>query len=114
MKRIWIVAALTIAAAVGACGGSNENQESSNANAPAGAPTATQVAFTEAELDNFERGLRSEIEAVTAAQERGDAMQAQWESATIPVGAEASGLSDARYRDVRGGVDRVFTTLDFQ
>lgn len=41
-------------------------------------------------------------------------MQAQWETATIRLGAEASGLSEPRYRDVRNGVDRVFTTLDFQ
>ena len=124
MKRICIVAALTVAASVGACGGSNGNQESSNANAPTAAPAATQVAFAEADLDNFERGLRAEIDAVkaaqkraasaTTAQERGEAMQAQWETATIPVGTEASGLSDARYRDVRGAVDHVFTTLDFQ
>jgi hypothetical protein len=30
------------------------------------------------------------------------------------LGAEASGLSESRYRDVREGVNRVFTTLDFQ
>ena len=123
MKGIWIVAALTVAVS-GACGGNNENQETSNANAPTTAREANTVAFTEADLDKFEHGLRAEIDAVkaaqkraasaTTAQERGDAMQSQWESATIPKGAEASGLSEARYRDVRGGVDRVFTTLDFQ
>jgi hypothetical protein len=82
------------------------------------------VTFTELELDNFARGLRKEIAAVKAAQEgaasapsaqeRGQAIQEQWETATIPVGAEASGLSETRYRDVRDVVNRVFTTLDFQ
>ena len=82
------------------------------------------MTFTEADLDKFEGGLRKEIDAVKAAQEkaasastaqeRGEAMQAQWETATIPLGAEASGLSEPRYRDVRDGVNRVFTTLDFQ
>ena len=41
-------------------------------------------------------------------------MQAQWETTTIALGATASGLSEARYRDVRDAVNRVFTTLDFQ
>jgi hypothetical protein len=82
------------------------------------------VAFTEADLDGLERGLRREIDAVKAAQarastaktaaERGDAIQAQWETATVPLGAQASGLSEVRYRDVRETVDQVLTTLDFQ
>jgi hypothetical protein len=124
MKRMWIVGALIFAIAGGACGGGNENQETSTADAPARGGSEKAVAFTEADLDKFERGLRAEIDAVkaaqkraasaTTAQERGDAMQAQWEEATIPTGAEASGLSDARYRDVRGTVNRVLTTLDFQ
>ncbi len=41
-------------------------------------------------------------------------MQAQWEAATVPLGAEASGLSTARYGEIRDAVNRVFTTLDFQ
>ena len=124
MNRIWIVTVLAVAVSGGACGQDNGNQETSNATAPAAGRDTEPVAFTEADLDKFEHGLRSEINAVKAAQkraasaetaqERGDAMQAQWESATIPVGVEASGLSDARYRDVRDGVNRVFTTLDFQ
>ena len=83
-----------------------------------------QAAFTEAELDKFEKGLRQEVDAVKAAQAkalsattaaaRGEAIQAQWDASTIPLGAEASGLADARYREVRDVVDRVFTTLDFQ
>ena len=65
-------------------------------------------------LAAYERGLRREIEAVRAAQQltasatdpeqRSQAMQAQWETATIPQGAQASGLDEARYRDVREAV----------
>ena len=83
-----------------------------------------QVSFTDTDLDKLERGLRKEIEAVKAAQvkassattpeARGEAIQAQWDTATIPQGAEASGLSADRYREIREAVDSVFTTLDFQ
>jgi len=82
------------------------------------------VTFTAADLEQFERGLSREIEAVkaaqkrqsaaTTAQERGAAMQAQFEIATIPAGAEASGFAEARYREIRDRVDRVLTILDFQ
>ena len=122
MKRTCMVLALTVVLFGIACGGDQVNEEASSA--PASQGDSQQVAFTEADLEKFERGLRREIDAVkaaqqkaasaTTAQERGEAMQAQWETATITLGAEASGLSQARYRDVREGVDRVFTTLDFQ
>ena len=124
MKRPCMVAALSVALVGMACGGDNPNEEASRASAPAGQNDQKQSAFTEADLDKFERGLRKEIDAVKAgqakaasastAQERGQAIQAQWETATIPLGAEASGLSESRYRDVRDAVNRVFTTLDFQ
>jgi hypothetical protein len=123
MNRTCSVAALVVLSAI-ACGGSNSSEEASRVSEPAGQDASTPVTFTEADLDKFERGLRREIEAVKAAQEkaasastaqeRGEAIQAQWETATIPLGAEASGLTQARYRDVREAVDRVFTTLDFQ
>ena len=122
MKRTCMVLALTAVLFGIACGGDQVNEEASGA--PASQGDSQQVAFTEADLEKFERGLRREIDAVkaaqqkaasaTTAQERGEAMQAQWETATITLGAEASGLSQARYRHVREGVDRVFTTLDFQ
>jgi hypothetical protein len=119
-----MVTALTLGLFGVACGGNNPNEEATRANAPAGEDDSKQLAFTDADLDKLERGLRREVDAVKAAQEkaasastsqeRGEAIQAQWETATIPLGAEASGLSEPRYRDVRDGVNRVFTTLDFQ
>lgn len=124
MNHTCRAAALTVVLFGIACGGNNASEETSRASEPAGQDDSTQVAFTEADLDQFARGLRKEIDAVKTAQERaaaastpqarGEAMQAQWETATIPSGAEASGLAEARYRDIREQVDRVFTTLDFQ
>jgi flagellar hook-basal body complex protein FliE len=124
MNRTFLVVALTVVLSGAACGGNSSEEEASRSGAPAGEGDSTQVSFSEADLDKFERGLRKEIDAVKAAQEkatsattaqaRGEAMQAQWETATILLGAEASGLSEPRYRDVRDGVNRVFTTLDFQ
>ena len=122
--RTCMIAALTTLLFGIACGGNNPNEEVTRASAAEDGGQPRQPALTEADLDKFERGLRREVEAVKAArekaasaatpQERGEAMQAQWETSTIPLGAEAAGLSEARYRDVRDGVDRVFTTLDFQ
>ena len=123
MKRTCIVAALALALSGSACGSTATNDDT-NSSASATQRDSKQVTFTEADLDQFARGLRGEIDAVktaqakvasaTTAQERGDAMQAQWETTTIALGAKASGLSEARYRDVRDAVNRVFTTLDFQ
>jgi hypothetical protein len=124
MKRTCMVVALTLGLFGVACGGNSPNEETTRAHAPAGEGDSKQLAFTEADLDKFERGLRREVDAVKAAQEkaasastaqdRAATIQAQWETATIPLGAEAAGLSEPRYREVRDGVDRVFTTLDFQ
>lgn len=82
------------------------------------------VELTEAGLDAFERGFAREIEVVRAAQkrqesaatpeERGAAMQAQWEDQTAPEGARAAGLPPERYRAIRESVTRVIETLDFQ
>jgi hypothetical protein len=127
--RTNTVAALTIALASFGCGEAAPTDRTSQAatsstSAPAGQAGSKQVTFTEADLDQLERGLRSEIDAVRAAQkkaesaatpqERGQAVQAQWETATIPAGARASGLPEQRYRDIRDKVDRVLTILDFQ
>ena len=125
--RTKIVAALTLAFASFACAngnGTDQRSQTSGASASAGQAASKQVTFTEADLDQLERGLRSEIDAVNAAQqkaasaktaqERGQAIQAQWETATIPAGATAAGLPEQRYRDIREKVDRVLTILDFQ
>ena len=124
MNRTCMVAALTVVLLGVACGGDRPDEQTSPGSAPAADGDSTPAAFTEADLDQLGRGLREEIDAVKAAQEkaaaaptaqkRGAAIQAQWDTATIPLGAEASGLSEPRYREVREAVDRVFTTLDFQ
>jgi hypothetical protein len=122
-----IIAAVTLALASAGCGDrkvTDQVPQTSSAAASAGQAGSKQVTFKEADLDQFERGLRSEVDAVIAAQrkagsaktaqERGQAIQAQWETATIPVGATAAGLPEQRYRDIREKVDRVLTILDFQ
>jgi len=82
------------------------------------------LAFTEAELDAYVRGLRREIEAAQAAQrnaaaattpaERGRAIQASWETATMPLGAETAGLPVERYTELRTALDQILRTLDHQ
>jgi len=125
MNHTCRAAVLAVALLGFACGGNDASEETSRTSEPAGSQDdSTQVAFSEADLDKFALGLRKEIDAVKAAQQqaasaanaqaRGEAIQAQFETATIPSGAAASGLSEARYRGIREQVDRVFTTLDFQ
>ncbi len=120
---------------MGAAGSSGSKQAEERATgAGAAEPAATAaaadqksdapLAFTEADLDGYERGIRKEIELVKTAQqramdaatpeERGEAAQAQWEDQTIPEGAKASGLPEERYRGTRRAVHEVFKTLDFQ
>lgn len=124
MKGTYVVAALSLALVGVACGSDNVKEETSTATRPATQGGSPHVTFSGEDLDQFERGLRKEIDAVKAAQvdaasatnaqARSEALQAQWETATVPLGAEAAGLSEARYREVRDEVNRVFTTLDFQ
>jgi hypothetical protein len=124
MKRMRMIAALTIVLFGVACGSSSRGDDAPGATAAAREDDSTPVAFTGDDLEKLARGLRKEIDAVKAAQakaasastaqERGEAIQAQWDTATIPLGAEASGLPAPRYRSVRNAVDQVFTTLDFQ
>jgi hypothetical protein len=81
-------------------------------------------AFTAADLDAWERGMKKEIELFRAAQakaasaktpaERAAAAQAGWETATAPEAARAIGADPARYANTRRTVDRVLETLDFQ
>ena len=93
--------------------------------APAAASSSTRaVELTNESLRAYERGLRKEIEAVRAAQqrsssaksaqERGEAIQASFEDATIPQGADAAGLDVEQYRELRETIDEIFRTLDFQ
>lgn len=81
-------------------------------------------AFTDTDLDAYERGMRKEIELVQAARARGDsaktpeergaASQAAFESNTAPAAAQAIGAPPDRYQATRRTVNRVFETLDFQ
>ena len=50
----------------------------------------------------------------TTPAERGEAIQAAFETSTIPLGAEAAGLPLERYRTLREAIHDVFETLDFQ
>jgi hypothetical protein len=81
-------------------------------------------AFTAADLDAWERGMRKEIELFKAAQakaaaaktpgERAAAAQAGFETATAPEAARAIGADPGRYLKTRRTVDQVLETLDFQ
>lgn len=114
-----------------ACGGGTDTNGNGTGAAgsadqrPAGAqPSTREVELTSDRLDAYERGLKSEIAAVRAAQERsgtaptpqerGEAIQASFEHATIPQGAKAAGLPVEEYRDVRRTINDIFQTLDFQ
>src|SRR5688500_3179213 len=88
-------------------------------------PSSTRaLELTSDTLNAYERGLKKEIEAVraaqqssataTTAQERGEAIQASFEDATIPQGAAAARLPVKEYRELRETVIGVFRTLDFQ
>jgi hypothetical protein len=90
-----------------------------------GTPSSTRaLELTSDTLNAYERGLKKEIEAVraaqqrsgtaTTAQERGEAIQASFEEATIPLGAAAAGLPVEEYRELRETVNGIFRTLDFQ
>ena len=80
--------------------------------------------MTASDLTALQRGIQKEIDAVraaqqrsaaaTTAQERGEAIQASFETATMPLGAAAAGLPLERYRAVRETVFEVLQTLDFQ
>jgi len=81
-------------------------------------------AFTAADLDAWERGMKKEIELFKAAQakaaaaktpsERAAAAQAGFDTATAPEAAKAIGADPDRYLKTRRTVDRVLETLDFQ
>jgi len=124
-----LLAALTTA---GACSGGRSDAVPSTDSArtvPAAvsAPVANAeipFAFTDTDLDAYEKGMRKEIELVKAAKARGDsaktpaergaAAQAAFETSTAPVAAQAIGAPLDRYQATRRTVNRVFETLDFQ
>jgi hypothetical protein len=131
--RVATAFALTIALAAYGCGGGDRSPargDSAAAPIPPSTATATAAtddapfAFTDADLDAYERGMRKEIELVKAAKLRGDsaktpaergaASQATFESSTAPAAAQAIGAPVDRYQATRRTVNRVFETLDFQ
>ena len=94
---------------------------------PAGTPalrTSGPIEFSEADLEQYERGIAKEIELVKTARQRGAsastpaeraaAAQAEWEDQTIPAAAKAAGIAEDRYRHTRKAVHTVLETLDFQ
>jgi hypothetical protein len=112
-----------LAASTGCSGGSDRDTVPPPGQASA-TPAAHSIDLTADRLDALARGLTKEIEAVRTAQqksalatspeERGDAIQASFEPATIPLGAEAAGLPVDQYRELRETVIAIFRTLDFQ
>lgn len=122
-----LLALLATGCGGGGAGGSDTAAVPAGGEATATAPAAAgdaPYAFTEADLDAWERGLAKEIELVRAAQARasaaatpqarGEAMQAQWEDQTIPLAEQSLGAAGANYAATRRTVHRVLQTLDFQ
>lgn len=122
---------LALSFMIGACRGEPRatTGDSAGTAAPAAATGAsttpdTPFAFTDADLDAYEKGMRKEIELVQGAKARGDsaktpeergaASQAAFESSTAPAAAQAVGVPVDRYQATRRTVNRVFETLDFQ
>ena len=132
VRTLLLVPVLTLLAA--GCGGGGSGDAADTAAgaatgdaAPAAAAASGEeaaYAFTEADLDAWERGLAKEIELVRAAQARanaattpqarGEATQAQWAEQTIPQAAQSLGAAGANYAATRRTVHRVLETLDFQ
>jgi hypothetical protein len=131
VSRALVVLTLIVCTS-GGCGSSSTEPESTVAStgaaastSPASAGTSTDaIVLTAADVTALQRGVEKEIAAVRAAQEqsssaktaqeRGQAIQAAFETATSPLGAAAAGLSVERYRAVRETVFEVLQTLDFQ
>ena len=123
---VTITAALLLIAGAGCADTNDTGGEAGSVDERATAtPSSTRaLELTSDTLNAYERGLKKEIDAVRAAQqrsgtaataqERGEAIQASFEDATIPQGAEAAGLSVEEYRGLRDTVNGVFRTLDFQ
>jgi hypothetical protein len=128
--RLCRAAALALVAICAACGGTDDAAGQPRTNPtfetapPARATEGATGTFGAADVAALARGLRAEIAAVQIArtrgaaaktpEERGAAAQEEWDSATIPLGAQAAGLTPARYRAIRTAVNDVLSTLDFQ
>jgi hypothetical protein len=124
------IAILAIISFAAACGGDRSpapgdtSSATPAASSAASAPSDAPFAFTDTDLDAYEKGLQKEIELVHAAKTRGDnaktpaergaASQDAFETSTAPAAAQAVGASVDRYQATRRTVNRVFETLDFQ
>jgi hypothetical protein len=128
-NRLALAFAMIAAACTGGRSDTVKSSDSASTVPPSigtgvGTPAEAPFAFTNADLDAYERGMRKEIELVKAARARGDsaktpeergaASQATFETSTAPAAAQAMGAPVDRYLATRRTVNRVFETLDFQ
>lgn len=125
-RPVHAVAMAVLAVSVLGCGGDSvEHAPPESASAPAAAATVeTPPDFTAADLDGYARGVTREMELVrdaraaydtaSTADLRGKLMSAQWESATVPVGAQAAGMTLDRYTAIRKAVHATMRMLDYQ
>ena len=125
LRRGFVAALCASGLTLSACGGDTSGRAT-----PTGSPATTASSsaaaaeLTDETLSALERGLRREIQAVKVAQqrsreaktaqERGEAIQASFEDATMLQGAETAGMPIEQYRAVRHTVDQIFRTLDVQ
>jgi hypothetical protein len=113
-KSLWQTCSMLVLAGSVACAGGETAGEPATRATPAQPATAASGSsaadFSASDLDAYGKGMTREIAAVRAAQKEPD----KWDTATIPLGAEAAGLPEDRYRRVRDAVNEVFKTLDFQ
>ena len=133
MIRLRLAATLLAALGFAGCGREKPSASAAAASVEPPPPAAITAeadigerpfAFTAADLDAWERGMKREIELFKAAQvkaaaaktpeERGAAAQAGFEAATAPEAARAIGADPQRYLETRRTIDRVLETLDFQ
>lgn len=129
MSRPFAAAALLIVAT--ACGGGDPELVTSDTAAQVAADpvntaqnSAQPLTLSAADLDGFEKGIARETQLVreaadraskaTTPEARGEAIQAGFETNTIPAAAPATGLSRERYQIVRSTLSTILTTLDFQ
>jgi hypothetical protein len=125
-RAVTITAASLLITYAGCADTNDKGTEPGSPDEPATATrSATRpIELTSDNLSAYERGLKKEIEAVrvaqqrsgtaTTAQERGEAIRASFEHATIPQGAAAAGLPLEQYRELRQTINGLFQTLDFQ